>query len=401
MRLFRRYVVTIVDVICRHSGSCGGCSIQHLSYSEQLSSKEKALLARLPEELCSSGAPVRSPLFVQTSFETPWFFRQKVTFVFGSGPGGRGLVMGHFERGTNRIVPVEECPVHSERGNRIAFALRDRLARADIRAAGPALKGILRHLIIRTTQDDREAVAMLVVTRNDKSLRTPVQGLLDSDERPDGFFININDSAGPYMIGEKTIRIDGRSHVRETIGGLSYMISPETFFQTNVRAAAILQQCVLAGVAGAARVLDLYCGSGLFSLALAKAGARVLGVEENRQAIRDAELNVRMNRIAGGRTRFVSARVEDALERASREKWDAVILDPPRQGCPKPVLEAVFRGIAPDRAVYVSCNPDMLAAELPSMLKAGYRTEQVEAVDMFPHTDHIETIVRLVRTSAG
>jgi len=349
------------------------------------------------------GGPVRSPLFVpiDSNSDTPRFFRQKVAFVFGSGPGGRGLVMGHFERGTNRIIPVEECPVHSERGNRIAFALRDRLARADIRAAGPALKGILRHLIIRTTQDDREAVAMLVVTRNDKSLRTPVQGLLDSDARPDGFFININASAGPYMIGEKTIRIDGRSHVRETVGGLSYLISPETFFQTNVRAAAVLQQCVLNGVAGAARVLDLYCGSGLFSLALAKAGARVLGVEENRQAIRDAELNVRMNRIAAGHARFVSARVEDALERASREKWDAVVLDPPRQGCPKRVLEAVFRGIAPDRAVYVSCNPDMLAAELPSMLKAGYRAERVEAVDMFPHTDHIETIVRLVRTSAG
>jgi len=309
--------------------------------------------------------------------------------------------MGHYERASHRIVPVEDCPVHSSRGNRIAFALRDRLAGAGISAAGPSLAGLLRHLIIRTTRDDREAVAMLVVTRNDKSLRRPVRALLDSEERPDGFFINMNDRPGPFMIGPDTIRIEGRGDVRETIGGLTYAISPAAFFQTNVRAAAVLQRCVTQGISGpdgrVARVLDLYCGSGLFSLPLAAAGARVAGIDENRQAIRDAEMNVRLNRIPDGRVRFMSARVEEGLTRVAREAWDAVILDPPRQGCPKPVLSAVFQGIAPPRAVYVSCNPDMLAAELPAILNTGYRTERIEAVDMFPHTDHIETIVRLIR----
>jgi len=299
--------------------------------------------------------------------------------------------MGHYERGSHRIVPVEECPVHSARGNRIAFALRDRLIEAGISAR------ILRHLIIRTTRDDREAVAMLVVTRNDKSLRRPVRALLDSEERPDGFFINIHDSPGPFMIGPETIRIEGRSHVRETVGGLSHLISPAAFFQTNVRAASVLQRCVTEGVSGAGRVLDLYCGSGLFSLPLAAAGARVAGIDENRQAIRDAEMNVRLNHIPDARVRFMSARVEEGLARVAREAWDAVILDPPRQGCPAAVLAAVFQGIVPRRAVYVSCNPDMLAAELPVILNAGYRVERIEAVDMFPHTDHIETVVRLIR----
>jgi 23S rRNA (uracil1939-C5)-methyltransferase len=305
--------------------------------------------------------------------------------------------MGHYERGSHRIIPVEECPVHSARGNRIAFALRDRLARAGISAAGPSQSGLLRHLIIRTTEDDREAVAMLVVTRNDKSLRRPVRALLDSDERPDGFFINIHDTPGPFMIGPETIRIEGPSHVRETFGGLSYLISPAAFFQTNTRAAAVLQRCVIQGVRGTTRVLDLYCGSGLFSLPLAAAGVRVMGIEENRQAIRDAEMNVRLNRIPEGRVRFMSARVEEGLTRTAREIWDGVILDPPRQGCPKPILSSVFQGIAPQRAVYVSCNPDTLSAELPAILNAGYRIERLEAVDMFPHTDHIETVVSLIR----
>jgi 23S rRNA (uracil1939-C5)-methyltransferase len=385
-------------VLCRHFGICGGCSLQDLAYADQLASKQAVLLERLPRTLRESPV-IASPLFVPIDFdaEGPRAFRQKVAFVFGPGPGGRGLVMGHYESGSQRIVPVEECPVHSARANRIAFALRDRLARAGISAAGPALTGVLRHLIIRTSQDDREAVAMLVVTRNDKSLRSPVRGLLESEEKPDGFFINVHNKPGPFMIGPETIRIHGRSHVRETVGGLNYLISPSAFFQTNVLAAAVLQQCVIESLSGAASVLDLYCGSGLFGLPLAAAGTRVTGIDENRQAIRDAEANLRLNRIPDSRVRLIAARTEEALMKLRRERWDAVILDPPRQGCPKPVLTSVFERIAPPRAVYVSCNPDTLAVELPVILDAGYRVERIEAVDMFPHTDHIETVVRLAR----
>jgi 23S rRNA (uracil1939-C5)-methyltransferase len=372
--------------LCRHFGICGGCSLQHLSYSEQLASKEAALRERLPSSVREAFA---SPLFARVDNQTPWHFRQKVAFVFTAGRGGSGLVMGHYERGSHRVVPVEECPVHSDRGNRIAFALRDQLVRAGISAA------LLRHLIVRTTKDDREAVAMLIVTRNDKSLRRPVRALLDSKDAPEGLFININDAPGPFMIGPKTIRIEGRSHVRERVGGISYLVSPEAFFQTNVSAAAALQRCVIEGVDGVQRALDLYCGSGLFSLPLAARGTRVIGIDENRQAIRDAEENLRLNRFPSGSARFISARVEEGLARVAKETWDAVILDPPRQGCPKSVLSTVFERIAPPRAVYVSCNPDALADELPLILKVGYRAERIEAVDMFPHTDHIETVVHL------
>ena len=126
--------------------------------------------------------------------------------------------MGHYARGSKQIVRIDECPVHSDRGNRIAFALRDRLIRARIYGVGAQRNGLVRHIIVRTTADDRQAVAMLVVTRNDKALRTPIRGLLASADRPDGFFINIHDRPGPYMVGPETIRIDGHSHVKETIG---------------------------------------------------------------------------------------------------------------------------------------------------------------------------------------
>src|SRR5688572_23008544 len=299
--------------------------------------------------------------------------------------------MGHFALGSQRVIPIEECPVHHERGNRIAFALRDHLARS---AAG----GPLRHVIIRVTQDGRQASAMLVVHRNDKSLRTPVKKFLASPEKPDGFFVNIHDQPGPFMVGDETIKIEGRSHVKEVVNGVSYLVSPTAFFQTNVGAAAAIVAIVLEELGGGRTVLDLYCGTGLFALQLAKAGASVTAVEENRQAIKDAEANARLNRIPEGQVRFIAGRVEDVLARMSAgPKPDTVVLDPPRQGCPPRVLSAVFEHLRPAKAVYVSCNPDALAMELPVILKAGYRVARAQAVDMFPHTNHIETVMAFDR----
>jgi len=294
--------------------------------------------------------------------------------------------------GSQRVIPIEECPVHHERGNRIAFALRDYLQRANVGA-------LLRHVIIRVTEDGREASAMLVVYRNDKSLRAPVKKFLASAETPDGFFVNIHDKPGPFMVGDETIKIDGRSHVKEVVGGVSYLVSPTAFFQTNVGAAAAIVKLVLEEVGAAKSVLDLYCGTGLFSLQIAKAGARVLGIEENRLAIKDAEANVRLNRIPDGQVRFIAGRVEDSirLNRNTAGGWDAVVMDPPRQGCPPSVLSAVFEQMRPPKVVYVSCNPDALAKELPGILRAGYSLARVQAVDMFPHTNHIETVIAFQR----
>jgi len=359
-------------MLCKHFGVCGGCTVPGVPYPEQLAQKRRALSRLLGMDV---------PALIPSPKESG--FRNKVAFVFG--PSG----MGHYARGGQKIVHIDECPVHHERGNRIAFALRDHLSRI------PA--SLLRHVIVRTTDDGREASAMLVVRRNDKSLRAPVRKFLASAERPDGFFINIHDKPGPYMVGEETIKIEGRSHVKEVVEGSSYLVSPTAFFQTNVGAAAELVKLVTASVGDAKRVLDLYCGSGLFSLPLAKGGATVTAVEENRQAIADAEANVRINKLPAGRVRFLTSRVEDALARVGRDPWDAVILDPPRQGCPPPVIAGVFDRVRPPKVVYVSCNPDALATELPLIVKTGYRVGSVQPVDMFPHTEHIETVMVFTR----
>ncbi len=377
---------------CKHFGVCGGCSLPGVPYAQQLADKQ-ARLSRL------LGIDV-PPLLPSPSEDR---FRSKVAFVFGPEGQGRGLMMGHYARGSKQIVRIDECPVHSDRGNRIAFALRDRLLKARIYGVGAQRNGLVRHIIVRTSSDDRQAVAMLVVTKNDKALRTPVRGLLASADRPDGFFINVHDKPGPYMVGPETIKIEGPSHVKENgirdqgsgIGNTSFLVSPTTFFQTNVGAARELVKLVLEGTKGATQVLDLYSGSGLFALPLALGGAKVTAVEQNRQATKDLEANLRLNRVPEGRVRTICARVEDALPRVRKESWDAVILDPPREGCSPEVLTGVFHEMQPAKAVLVSCNPDALARELPQILGAGYRVAKVQPLDMFPHTEHIETVVVL------
>lgn len=386
--------------LCRHFGPCGGCNWQNLTYAEQLTRKRARLDALLVAAL-GARAPKVDPTIGMHVDETdwPWRFRHKGSFVFGTGADA-GLTIGHYARASNDVVPITECPVHTDRANRLAFALHGYLARAHVPAAGPALHGVLRHLIVRTTRDHREAGAMLVVTRNDRSLRTPIKAFLATSDAPDGFYLNIHDRPGPYVVGRDTVRLSGRSHVKETVNGFSYLLSPTTFFQTNVDAADVIVRLVLDGIPDAApqRILDLYAGSGLFAVPLAARGHRVTVVEENRRSIEDAEANLRLNRIDARGVRLLASRVEHALGALQRDEFDAVILDPPRQGCPPDVVRGIFFRLEPPRVVYVSCNPEALAAEIPRIVEAGYRIDRVQPVDMFPHTTHIETVVTFSRT---
>lgn len=379
---------------CAHFGACGGCQWQDVAYPEQLARKRAALDALLRRAV-PRGLPDVAPVVGMPVGDDglPWGFRHKAAFVFDNGP--RGLVMGHFAAGGRAVVPVTECPVHGARANRIAFRLRDELARARVPAAGPRLDGVLRHVIVRTSADERDAVALLVATRNDARLRRPVRALLASPDRPDGLYLNVHDRPSPYMVGRTTIRLDGHAHVRERRLGPTFLVSPTAFFQTSPDAAAVLVDLVLdaAGAAGTRlRVLDLYAGSGLFTLPLAARGHAVTAVEENRQATADAVRNLEVNRIAPAGVRLVTARVEDALPDLERRAVDLVVLDPPRQGCPPRVVDGVFGRLAPPRVVYVSCHAEALAAELPAILGHGYRAVRIQPVDMFPHTPHVETV---------
>ncbi len=334
-------------------------------------------------------------------------YRNKVSFVFGPGAHGHPLLMGHYRRGSRTIVPVRECPVHAEAGNRFAFAVHEVLVRARIPGSTPdGEDGVARHLVARVTEGARELLGTLVVTANVKPLRrvtTEVQkamapGAPGAVPSHAGFHLNIHDRPGPMLFGRETRKLFGVSEVREQVGGVTYLVTPTAFFQTNVRAAEVLVREVVDALADTrfGRVLDLYSGVGLFALPLAKQGRAVTAIEENRHAIASAESAIRLNRIPEPACRLVAARVEEAMGRVGTA-WDAVLLDPPRQGCPPAVLDWVFRSLCPARIVYVSCNPEALVHDLAAVRGTGYRFERIQPVDMFPHTAHVETVVVLDR----
>jgi 23S rRNA (uracil1939-C5)-methyltransferase len=403
-----------VTPACRHFGLCGGCAWQHVAYPEQLRLKQQLLQGLLPGLDIRPTLPTPSaegsslvPTSLGDGVPTPWSYRNKVSFVFGQGGHGTSLVMGHYRRGSRTVVPVQECPVHAEAGNRFAFALRDVLERARIPGSTPdGEEGIARHVVARVPHGTADLLGTLVVTENVKPLRR-VTAEMQKAIAPGhpgatpprvGFHLNVHDRPGSMLFGRETRRLFGVGEVREQVGGILYLVSPTAFFQTNVRAAEVLVREVLDALPEARfrRVLDLYSGVGLFALPLAKQGRTVTAVEENRHAMAGAASAMRLNGIPDHACRLTAARVEDALKGVG-PGWDAVVLDPPRQGCPPVVLDWLTRSLRPPRIVYVSCNPEALAHDLAAVPGSGYRFERIQPIDMFPHTAHVETVVVLER----
>jgi 23S rRNA (uracil1939-C5)-methyltransferase len=399
-------VVSLVEILrasphrvtprCRHFGldakpgvgPCGGCTWQHIAYPEQLRFKtqlvDRLVRANVPD------APATLPTLAATALDQPWGYRHKVHFIFGN--RGSTLTMGHYVRGSRRVIPVVECPVHDERGNAFAFSARDTFAAAGLRAAGGG-RGTLRSLAIRVGHRTSELMATLVVSHDrDRRVRIATRQLLERT-RPTSLHVNVHDRNDAYIFGTATRHLSGSPRMREEVAGASLLMSPTAFFQTNVEAAELLVRLVVNAMSSASRVLDLYAGSGLFAIPLAAAGHEVLAVEESRIAVADGEAALKLHKSARGRCRFVARRVEAALP--SLRSAAAVVLDPPREGCSASVLREVFGRLKPRHATYVSCNPEALARELPRICGYGYRVVSLQPVDMFPHTAHIETVAVL------
>jgi 23S rRNA (uracil1939-C5)-methyltransferase len=382
---------------CRHFGpeadggrTCGGCSWQHIAYPAQLTLKTD-LVTRLVRERIPAAPPAR-PMLAATRHDAPWRYRNKVHFVVDSGPSG-ALVVGHYARFSRRVVAVRECPVHDDRGNAVAFALRDACQWAETRE--------VKSIAVRAAVTRPETMATLVVTSDkDKRVRAASRRALAGNAAPTSLHINVHPRDNAFVFGRDTRHITGPARLREEVGGASFLISPTSFFQTNVAAAEILVQQVLAAIPTGAVVLDLYAGAGLFALPLAQRGHTIVAIEANRSAVADGEASLRLNRVPEARCRFIAKPVEIALGtgRGSRlPDFDVVVLDPPREGCGAAVIGHALSRRMPARVVYVSCDPESLARDLVHITACGYAIDSLQPVDMFPHTPHIETVVILSR----
>lgn len=380
---------------CPHFGPCGGCTWQHLAYSSQAAAKE----AFVRESLARLGGLTDVPLRPIVAAPDPWYYRNKMEFSFH--PNG---TLGLHRRGEwNRIEPITTCFLQSETSAALVnamrlFALEARLPPYDPRTRA----GLLRSLVIREGRGTGERLVGVLTGPGEfpaAACAAAIRAVApDAIGIVRGIVTSPSDGAPPARLEP----MYGRPYLEELVAGLRFRVGLDTFFQTHTAQATRMVEYVVeqaAPLAGRA-VVDLYCGVGTFSLALARAGGRVVGVELLASAVDAARDNAALNGLGGVEFYAGDARVLLADVVVRHGAPDVLVLDPPRAGAGGRVMRKVGRSGA-RRVIYVSCNPTTLAPDLRELLPFGYAPVSVQPFDLFPQTYHVEAVAVLDRIEGG
>nr|WP_246120334.1 23S rRNA (uracil(1939)-C(5))-methyltransferase RlmD [Cohnella terricola] len=396
---------------CPIYDSCGGCQLQHLGYAEQLKWKRRhvvdnlARIGKLPvagetrEMIEGSGEGERPPVIVHPTIgmDEPWRYRNKAQVPIGFGDGG--LIGGFYEMGSNDIVEMDACLIQQEENEETVRAVKEAARLLGVSAYNRATgRGLLRHVVVRHARTTGQRMVVLVTNGRDIPHAQELIGLIR--ERVPGIASicqNVQTAATPVVFGDETHVLWGEEVIYDEIGGIAFAISPRSFFQVNPEQTVRLYSKAVeyAALTGTETVVDAYCGIGTISLFLAKHADRVYGVEIIPEAIEDARRNAAINEIAN--VEFAVGAAELVMPRWQAEGItpDVIVVDPPRKGC-DPALISTMLELKPERIVYVSCNPSTLARDLRLLEDGGYRTVEVQPVDMFPHTGHVEVVCSLI-----
>lgn len=329
----------------------------------------------------------------------PVHYRCKVNTVFGLDRKGH-IVSGNYEKNSHRIVPVEECMIEDEEADAIVRDIRSLLRSFRIRAYDEDTGyGFLRHVQVRRGYATGEYMVTLVCTDPVfPSKNNFVKAIRKNHPAISTVILNINDKSTSMVLGERNITLYGRGYIEDELCGCRFRISPGSFYQVNPPQTQILYDTAIryAHLTGQETVMDAYCGTGTIGIIASGHAGRVYGVELNKDAVRDAIWNARRNDVKN--IRFVNKDAGEYMNELSQsgenELPDVVILDPPRTGTTQEFIDAAAR-MAPDRIVYVSCGPDTLARDLKLFRKKGYKALEAQPVDLFPFTEHVETVVLL------
>lgn len=372
---------------CRKKG-CGGCPLLGLPYAEQLSKKQKDT-----EKLLGKFGTVRPIL----GMENPWHYRNKAVSTFCAGPG-RSLQSGIYAQGTHRVIPVEECLLHNPALDEAIAAVRTAAAACRYEPFNEDRRtGLIRHVLVRHSRATGQVLVCLVTAQaalpGSKAFVAKLRQLCPAVST---VVQNINPRHSSAVLGSAEKLLYGKGYIEDTLCGVTFRLSAASFYQVNPVQTERLYQTAIeaAGLNGSQTVLDAYCGVGTIGLACAGKAKSVLGVELNRSAVNCAVQNARANGIANAR--FLCADATSAIQRMAQqgEQVDVVILDPPRAGSTPEFLQAVCQ-LAPERVVYISCNPETQRRDLEYLTARGWKATFIQPVDLFPHTEHVETVVLL------
>ena len=382
--------VTASPASCPLAKKCGGCQMQNLSYEMQLRWKMKTVIG-----LLSPFGHVEEII----GMKNPYHYRNKVQAAFGLDRRGK-IISGVYQSGTHRIVPVDSCMIEDEKADEIIVSIRELLPSFKILPyQEDAGRGTLRHVLVKRGFQSGEIMVVLVTAGAVFPSRNHfLEALLKKHPEITTVIQNTNPGRTSLVLGENEKVLYGSGKITDTLCGLQFSISSRSFYQVNpVQTETLYGKAIeFAALSGKETVIDAYCGVGTIGLCAAKHAKNVVGIELERAAVKNAIGNAKLNAIRNAR--FYAGDAGEFMEEmaAAGEKAQVVFLDPPRAGTTVRFISSVA-ALAPEKVVYVSCNPETLARDLKEFEKRGYKTEKIQPVDMFPFTHHVECVTLMTR----
>lgn len=378
---------------CPVADTCGGCQIMYMDYGAQLETK-RVMVEETLKRIGKIDVPVKPTL----GMENPYEYRNKAQFPVGVMDGK--AILGFYKKGSHDIVDTEYCHIQSPINEEIVKVIKKYIEDFGVEVYDEKNNtGLIRHVVTKVGFTTGEV--MVVIVTNGKKLPNKEELIKNLKENVVGLksvVQNINKKNTNVIFGETTFTLYGEDKIVDYIGDLKFNISAKSFYQVNPAQTKVLYDKALeyANLTGEERVFDIYCGIGTISLFLAKKAREVHGIEVVESAIEDAKENATINNLVN--TNFHVGRAEIVVPKLYEDgiRADVVVVDPPRKGCEESVLETIVN-MEPKRVVYVSCNPATLARDLAYLDDRGYKTVEVQPVDMFPHSSHVETVVELQR----
>ena len=375
---------------CPNYKSCGGCQLQRLSYPEQLRRKQGRVISLLGEF---------GHVEEIVGMTDPTHYRNKVTAAFAL-DRNRRVVSGIYQPNSHKVVPVDDCLIEDVTADRIIADIRNMLRDFKILVFDERSgKGWLRHVLVRRGFATGQTLVVLVAVSPIFPTQKPfVKKLLEKHPEISSVVLNVNDRFTPVVLGDREKVLYGPGCIEDVLCAHRFRISPRSFYQINPVQTEVLYQTAVdfAALTGKETVLDAYCGIGTIGITASEKAKQIVGVELNRDAVRDAIANAKLNGLkncwftAGDAGEYMERMVQDG------HRPDVVFLDPPRAGSDERFLRSLTTA-APDRVVYVSCDPETLARDLRMLTRGGYRVRRIQPVDMFPWTEHVECVVKLDR----
>ena len=369
---------------CEISQKCGGCSIHQIPYKEQLKEKTE-YIKKLAQSELNNKIKIKDII----GMENPYNYRNKGKFVFGMSK--QQPLMGFFEEGTHKVVNSNNCMIQNEEINEIANFTFELIKKYKIKIYNEDTgKGFLRYLIIKHAIHTDENMLVFVTTDEKLYKREEIiKALVSKFPNIKTIVQNINNQKTKVILGIKNYKLYGNGYIVDYIEDLKFKISPLSFYQVNPIQTEKLYNTAIqfANLTGKETVYDLYSGIGTISLLVSKQAKKVYGIEVVKDAVKDAIENARLNKISN--VEFIDGKVEEMLPRlCQKEKADVVFVDPPRSGLDLKTIKTL-ESVKPNKIVYINCNPVTLMQNL-KILQTLYTINEIQPVDMFPWTEHVE-----------